>query len=152
LVFETGSCCVAQACLKLEILLPQPPECWKYRHDPPYLSHGKFLKQVVFKSPICKTGNQHTSSRFSAQKPAKFQELDPRTLENRGEGGTDKGSTDRRPVSEDLRMLDPCVHLVLPDNSFWLALAEDVNLNQKPWNWGPLNGGVKANNENRGVK
>jgi hypothetical protein len=35
-VFETGSCYVAQAGLKLEIL--QPPECWDYRHAPPRLA------------------------------------------------------------------------------------------------------------------
>jgi hypothetical protein len=30
-IFETRSCCVAHADLKLAILLPQSPECWDYR-------------------------------------------------------------------------------------------------------------------------
>jgi hypothetical protein len=34
--FETGSCCVAQADLKLSILLPQPSECWDHRYVLPY--------------------------------------------------------------------------------------------------------------------
>jgi hypothetical protein len=34
---ETGSVYVAQAGLELMILLPQPSECWDYRHGPPYL-------------------------------------------------------------------------------------------------------------------
>jgi hypothetical protein len=32
-IFETRSCCVAWASLKLWILLPQPPKCWDYRLD-----------------------------------------------------------------------------------------------------------------------
>jgi hypothetical protein len=32
---ETGSCYIAQAGLKLTILLP-PPECWDYRYEPLY--------------------------------------------------------------------------------------------------------------------
>jgi hypothetical protein len=41
--FETGSCCRAQAVLKLAILLPQPPKCWYYRHVLPHLaSHTNF--------------------------------------------------------------------------------------------------------------
>jgi hypothetical protein len=31
LIFEKGSHCVAQAGLKLKILLPLPPESWDYR-------------------------------------------------------------------------------------------------------------------------
>jgi hypothetical protein len=34
LFFETSSHCVAQAVLKT--LLPQPPECWHYRHVSPH--------------------------------------------------------------------------------------------------------------------
>jgi hypothetical protein len=37
LVFETGSRHVAQADLKLMILLPQPPKCWDYRRVLLYL-------------------------------------------------------------------------------------------------------------------
>jgi hypothetical protein len=37
-VFETGSRYVAQVGLKLEILLPQPPECWDYRRTSQYLA------------------------------------------------------------------------------------------------------------------
>jgi hypothetical protein len=37
-VFETGSCCVVQAGLKLAILLSQPPACWDYRAVPPGLA------------------------------------------------------------------------------------------------------------------
>jgi hypothetical protein len=36
--FETGSYCVAQAILKLLILLPQLSECWAYRHVLPPLT------------------------------------------------------------------------------------------------------------------
>jgi hypothetical protein len=32
---ETGSCCAAQAGLKLKIPLLQPPKCWDYRCAPP---------------------------------------------------------------------------------------------------------------------
>jgi hypothetical protein len=38
-LFQTGSDCVAQASLKLTILLPWPPEGWDYRlapHAQPY--------------------------------------------------------------------------------------------------------------------
>jgi hypothetical protein len=31
-LFETGSCYVAQAALKLMFFLLQPSECWDYRH------------------------------------------------------------------------------------------------------------------------
>jgi hypothetical protein len=31
--FETGFHCVAQAGLKLLILLPLPPDCWDYRYE-----------------------------------------------------------------------------------------------------------------------
>jgi hypothetical protein len=31
-LLETGYCCVAQAGLKLSILLLWPPKCWDYRH------------------------------------------------------------------------------------------------------------------------
>jgi hypothetical protein len=31
--FETGSGCATQVGLELEILLPQPPECWNYTYD-----------------------------------------------------------------------------------------------------------------------
>lgn len=34
--YETGSCCVAQADLKLVILLPQLPKCCDYRCVPPH--------------------------------------------------------------------------------------------------------------------
>jgi hypothetical protein len=33
--FEIESCYAAQVSLKLTILLPQPPECWDYRCEPP---------------------------------------------------------------------------------------------------------------------
>jgi hypothetical protein len=35
--FETGFYYVAQLVLDLEILFPQPPMCWDYRHVPPCL-------------------------------------------------------------------------------------------------------------------
>jgi hypothetical protein len=35
---ELESCYVAQAGLKLEILLPQPPECWSYKCVLPQLA------------------------------------------------------------------------------------------------------------------
>jgi hypothetical protein len=31
LLFEAGSCCLAQADLEFMIVLPQPPESWDYR-------------------------------------------------------------------------------------------------------------------------
>jgi hypothetical protein len=34
--------CIAQASLKLVIILPQPPECWDYRLVPPLLDTGSF--------------------------------------------------------------------------------------------------------------
>jgi hypothetical protein len=35
-LFETGFRSVAQAKLKLTILLPQPPQCWDYKPVPPW--------------------------------------------------------------------------------------------------------------------
>jgi hypothetical protein len=37
-IFELRSCYTAQAGLKLSILLPQPPKCWDYSCEPPYLA------------------------------------------------------------------------------------------------------------------
>jgi hypothetical protein len=37
---ETGSCQVAQAGLKLAVLVPQSPECWDYGLDPPQLLYN----------------------------------------------------------------------------------------------------------------
>jgi hypothetical protein len=34
-IFEVRSYFVAQAALKLTVVLPQPPECWVYRCVPP---------------------------------------------------------------------------------------------------------------------
>lgn len=46
--FETGSCTVAQAIIKLMmILLSQPPECWEHRH-----SHHTQLDSLVLSSVI----------------------------------------------------------------------------------------------------
>jgi hypothetical protein len=44
LFFETGSPFVVQAGLKLEVLLPQPPKSWDYRHAQPCPNKNKFLK------------------------------------------------------------------------------------------------------------
>jgi hypothetical protein len=33
---QTGFCCMAQPVPELAIFLPQPSECWDYRHAPPY--------------------------------------------------------------------------------------------------------------------
>jgi hypothetical protein len=37
-VFEIGSYSVAHTGLKLAIFLPQSPDYWGYRHEPPYLA------------------------------------------------------------------------------------------------------------------
>jgi hypothetical protein len=47
--FETVYHYVAQASLELETLLPQPPECWDYRHEFTMPQHGNFL--VFYSSP-----------------------------------------------------------------------------------------------------
>jgi hypothetical protein len=39
----TGSHYIAQAGLQFPILLPQPPECWNYRHAPLCLALGRVL-------------------------------------------------------------------------------------------------------------
>jgi hypothetical protein len=39
---ETVSCCIAQAGLKLMLLLPQSPRCWDYRRELPHLAQGVF--------------------------------------------------------------------------------------------------------------
>jgi hypothetical protein len=41
-LFETRFYCVAQAGLELPILLPQPPEQWNYKHEPPFLPYFYF--------------------------------------------------------------------------------------------------------------
>jgi hypothetical protein len=46
-VFETGSCYVAQAGLKLVVLLLQPPECWDYRRALPHPAHSVFLYSTI---------------------------------------------------------------------------------------------------------
>jgi hypothetical protein len=43
-LFEIESCCVAQAGLKLLILLPQPGQCWDYRHTPPHPAINYYSK------------------------------------------------------------------------------------------------------------
>jgi hypothetical protein len=43
LFFNIGSCFVAQADLKVTILLPQPAECWDYKHAPLRLTLMDFL-------------------------------------------------------------------------------------------------------------
>jgi hypothetical protein len=45
-LFETGSHFVAQAGLKLSVLLPQPPECWDYGHAPPHAAEKCYVKPV----------------------------------------------------------------------------------------------------------
>jgi hypothetical protein len=37
--FEARTCCVVQSGLELQILLPQPPECWDYKQDLPCPAH-----------------------------------------------------------------------------------------------------------------
>jgi hypothetical protein len=41
--FETGSPYVGQAGLKLLVLLPQPPQYWDYKCEPPHLALRNFL-------------------------------------------------------------------------------------------------------------
>jgi hypothetical protein len=48
---ETGSCHVTQAGFQLQIFLPQPLECWDYRHTAPHLVVPLFLsfRDVYYK-------------------------------------------------------------------------------------------------------
>jgi hypothetical protein len=43
---QKGSCYVAQAGLEFKILLPQPPDCWDYRHVLPLLT------RIILEDPI----------------------------------------------------------------------------------------------------
>jgi hypothetical protein len=45
---ETRSCYLALAGLELMILLPQPPDCWGYRHAPPCLATF-FINMILLK-------------------------------------------------------------------------------------------------------
>jgi hypothetical protein len=45
--FETGSASLAQADFELKILLPQPPECWNFRHVPLCPAYGFLLLGIV---------------------------------------------------------------------------------------------------------
>jgi hypothetical protein len=51
---ETGSYCIAQVDLKLMILLPQPPECWDYRHAPLHLGSQNIFDPCLVKSADAK--------------------------------------------------------------------------------------------------
>jgi hypothetical protein len=42
--FKSVSCYIAQVGLKLVIFLPQPPECWDYRHEPLVKVKGNLKK------------------------------------------------------------------------------------------------------------
>lgn len=52
-----GTCCLPQACLKLMILLPYPPESWNCKHNPLHPDETwSFIKKVLVVQPTISLG------------------------------------------------------------------------------------------------
>jgi hypothetical protein len=55
--FEIAFCYVAQAGLKLEVLLPLPPYCWDCRYALPHLTQKRIFLNKALPAVVCSVGH-----------------------------------------------------------------------------------------------